>query len=565
MRFSPVHSRLGSAFSILFLSALHQMQAAAPARPNIIVILSDDMGYSDLGCYGSEIQTPNLDALAANGLRYTQFYNAARCCPSRASLLTGLYPHQAGMGSMTGKPTRFEGYQGDLSHQAVTMAEVLRGAGYGTYMTGKWHLTGHDDGQGPKDNWPLQRGFQRFYGVIRGAGSFFDPGTLTRDNELISPFADPEYKPATYYFTDAITDHSVRFIQEHKKQHASDPFFLYVAYTAAHWPMHALPEDIAKYRGKYDGGYGPVRQARFERLKKLGLIDPKWELSPQFGDWEKFPDKAWEARCMEVYAAMVDRMDQGIGKIVATLKKEQLSENTLILFLEDNGACHIPTGRKPGRPNAPMLAPIAADAIRLDETPKQDRQGVPTKMGPQYMPGPGDTYISYGEAWANVSNTPFRLYKRYVHEGGISTPLVAYWPKGIQAKGKLDQQPGHLIDIMATCVEVSGAKYPAEFNGNKIKQMEGRSLVPSFAGRAIEPKPLCWEHLGNRAIRMGDWKLVTDGIKGPWELYNMASDRTEMHDLAAADPQRVQSMAAAWEEWAKRTVVIPGPAYKTAR
>jgi len=454
-----------------------------------------------------------------------------------------------------------EGYQGNLSDHCVTIAEVLRQAGYGTYMAGKWHVTRHDTDKGPKDDWPLQRRFERFYGTIRGGGSYYDPGTLTRDNTMISPFADPEYNPARFYYTDAITDHAVRFIGDHSKNRSDRPLFLYVAYTAAHWPMHALPEDIAKYRGKYDGGYEPIRRQRFQRLKDLGLVRPDWELSPQVGHWNRVTDKAWESRCMEVYAAMIDRMDQGVGRIVAALRATGQWENTLILFLQDNGACQEEVGRKGKgqRPAAATLAPIPRDAVRLDVIPKQTRSGTPILMGPGAMPGPEDTYIAYGENWANVSNTPFRYYKHFVHEGGISTPLIAHWPAGIKRRGELERQPGHLIDIMATCVDLAGAKYPAVFRAHTIQPMEGRSLVPAFEGRPIQREAIFWEHEGNRALRVGQWKLVAKGPRGLWELYDMEKDRTEMHDLTAAQPERVREMTAFWEQWARRTKATPWP------
>ena len=307
-------------------------------RPNFVVIVSDDMGFSDLGCYGGEIATPNLDALAANGVRFTQFYNAARCCPTCASLLTGLYPHQAGIGHMMedkGRP----GYIGNLNPQCRTIAELLKPAGYRNYAVGKWHVTRHAAAQGPKHNWPLSRGFDRFYGTIHGAGSYYDPSSLVRDNTMVSPYADQPYTPETYYYTDAIADHAVRFVGEHVQDHVDQPFFLYVAFTAAHWPMHALPEDIAKYKGKYQGGYEPIRKARFEKAAKLGLIDPQQPMTPGAVDWNSVSDKSWEAAGMEVYAAMVDRMDQGIGKLVAELERTGQLENTLIFFLQDNGGC----------------------------------------------------------------------------------------------------------------------------------------------------------------------------------------------------------------------------------
>ncbi|MEE2705542.1 MAG: sulfatase-like hydrolase/transferase, partial [Planctomycetota bacterium] len=392
--------------------------AAADERPNIILMMSDDMGYSDIGCYGSAIDTPNLDRLAAGGLRFTQFYNTARCCPTRASLLTGLYPHQAGVGWMM-SDNGVDGYRGNLNNNCRTIAEVLHTAGYRTYMSGKWHVTRHTDPNGPKHNWPLQRGFDRFYGTIHGAGSFFDPNSLTRDNTMISPYADPEYKPDQYYYTDAISDHAVRFIDENPK---GKPFFIYVAYTAAHWPMHALDKDIKKYKGKYDSGYAATRKARFERMKQLGVINPDAKLSspPRSAVWDKVKNRAWEIRNMEVYAAMIDNMDQGIGRIVAALKKNGQLDNTLVMFLQDNGGCAEGLGRgSRGKwKTRPATAPLAAmdpKTLQRDMIPKQTRDGFPVIQGPGILPGPADTYIAYGQAWANVSNTPFREYKHWVH------------------------------------------------------------------------------------------------------------------------------------------------------
>jgi arylsulfatase A-like enzyme len=529
---------------------------AAP-RPNIIVMLADDMGYSDIGCYGAEVETPNLDGLAANGLRFTQFYNTARCCPTRASLLSGLYPHQAGVGHMM-DDKGFDGYRGNLNQQCRTIAEVLKPAGYGTYMSGKWHVTKAIDPKGPNDNWPRQRGFDRFYGTIHGAGSFFDPNTLTRDNTMISPYADPEYplKDGVYYYTDAISDHAVRFINAHQTATPDKPFFIYVAYTAAHWPMHALERDIAKYKGKYDAGYAAIRKARYERMLKLGVIDEKWGVSDAPDDWEKNPNKAWDARNMEVYAAMVDNMDQGIGRIVGALKKNGVFDNTLMLYMQDNGGCAEGLGRRARgqseRADKPTLPPMDPAALQTGMIPKQTRDGWPVLMGPGVMPGPADTYIAYGRGWANVSNVPFREYKHWVHEGGISTPLVAHWPKGIARKNALEKQPGHLIDIMATCVELSGAEYPKD-----VKPMEGRSLVPAFASETIEREAIYWEHEGNRAVRVGDWKLVAKGSKGAWELYNVAEDRCELRNQAEAQPERVKSLTAMWQAYAERANVLP--------
>lgn len=533
---------------------------AAGERPNIIVLLADDMGFSDIGCYGGEIATPHLDSLAANGVRFTQFYNTARCCPTRASLLTGLYPHQAGVGHMldeTGTP----GYTGGLNQKCRTIAEVLHPAGYRCYATGKWHVTRHTAADGPQDNWPRQRGFDRYYGTIHGAGSFFDPSSLVRDNTMLSAFADAEYQPSTYYYTDAIAEHASRFIDDHRQEHSDQPFFLYVTFTAAHWPMHALPEDIAKYKGKYAAGYEPIRQRRFEKAAALGLIDPQQSMSPGDADWGQVSDTHWEAAGMEVYAAMVDRMDQGIGKIVDHLKQTGQFDNTLLFYLQDNGGCAEPMGRsgnkehpniaRPDQPTFPPLRPT--DFAAEGSVPRQTRDGYPVRMGPKVMPGPADTYIGYGKGWANVSNTPFREYKHWVHEGGISTPLIVHWPQGIAAKGELRTQPGHLIDIAATCVDVAQAAYPAE-----APPLEGRSLRPAFANQALSREAIYWEHEGNRAVRVGDWKLVAKH-GGPWELYNLATDRVESTDLATREPERVAQLTRLYDAYAQRSQVEPWP------
>ncbi|MEQ9412008.1 MAG: arylsulfatase [Fuerstiella sp.] len=538
------------------------------SRPNIVVIMSDDMGYSDIGCYGGEIRTPVLDHLAAEGLRFTQFYNTARCCPTRASLLTGLYPHQAGVGHMM-SDNGYDGYRGDLNRNCRTIAEVLKPAGYGTYISGKWHVTKQVKPDGAKDNWPLQRGFERFYGTIHGAGSFYDPNSLTRDNTQISPMADPEYQPETYYYTDAISDHAVRFVREHHRQTPDRPLFMYVAYTAAHWPMHALPEDVARYQGRYDDGYGAIRESRLQRMKELGVVASDIGLSPQAEDWDKVRHREWEIRCMEVYAAMVDRMDQGIGRIVDSLKETNSLDNTLILFLQDNGGCAEGLGRtaRKGLETRPeeALEAMAADELQVNMIPKKTRDGWPLIQGPGVMPGPADTYIAYGRGWANVSNTPFREYKHWVHEGGISTPLIAHWPAGIPRKGELEHQPGHLIDIMATCVDLAGADYPQESEGLRITPLEGRSLTPVFTGRTIEREALYWEHEGNRAVRVGDWKLVAKGVDGAWELYNIRRDRAEMQNLAAAEPARVRVLSALWHQYAEESMVLPlTPYYKNS-
>jgi arylsulfatase len=452
-----------------------------------------------------------------------------------------------------------DGYRGDLNNRCVTIAEALKPAGYRAYGVGKWHVTRHIKADGPRHNWPLQRGFDQFYGTITGAGSFYDPFTLTRDNTQISPYADLEYQPKEYYYTDAISDHAVRFVSDHRRDHGDRPFFLYVAYTAAHWPMHALDRDIAKYKGKYDGGYEPARKARLERARKLGLIDPKWEMTPTAGDWDKVKDRAWEARCMEVYAAMIDNMDQGIGRLVEELKKQGQLDNTLLFFLQDNGGCAELTGRSPDkpRPDRAPFPPMKPADLQTTMIPKQTRDGWPVLSGRLVLPGTPDTFIAYGRDWANVSNTPFREYKHWVHEGGISTPLIAHWPAHIKVRGELHHQPGHLIDIMATCLEVAGARYPEERAGQKLTPPEGKSLVAAFEGKPIEREAIYWEHEGNRALRAGKWKLVAKGPAARWELYDMEADRTETHDLAAKHPEIARELKSKWETWAKRAQVVP--------
>jgi arylsulfatase len=437
-------------------------------------------------------------------------------------------------------------------------------------MAGKWHVTRFTGPDGPKGNWPLQRGFDRFYGTITGAGSFYDPATLCRGNTYITPVNDPEYKPEVYYYTDAISDNAVMFLGDHAEQTPDRPFFLYVSYTAAHWPMHALPSDIAKYKGKYDGGFAPIREARLKRLKEMGIVDPSTELSPQSDDWDDVKDKAWEARNMEVYAAMIDSMDQGIGRIVAELKRQGRLENTLILFLQDNGGCAEGYGRyAPRKPYATDLKPMGPDELQTKIwPPMQTRDGRPVRVGPGVMAGAADTFIGYGRGWANVSNTPFREYKHWSHEGGISTPLVVHWPKGIakQRRGELVHQPGHVVDIMATCVDVAGAEHPTQYAEEEIISLEGVSLRPAFGGEPIDRKDaIYFEHHLNCAVRDGDWKLVRKGQPGkpsrlfPWELYDMNKDRTELHDLAEKHPDKVAELSAKWEAWAQRAKVKPWP------
>lgn len=567
-----------SVFVLLVAHSLYSptLKAQSTDRPNILIIMTDDMGYSDIGCYGSEIDTPTLDHLAENGLRFTHFYNTGRCCPTRASLLTGLYPHQTGIGWMM-QDQGLDGYRGDLNKKCVTIGEVLNPAGYSTYMVGKWHVTKfvNPKNEQEKANWPLQRGFDRYYGIINGASSLWDPNSLVRGNDLITCVNDSKYEPEeAYHFTDAISDNAVMFIEEHDAQ---QPFFMYVAYTAAHWPMHARQRDIAKYQGKYDSGYDAIRESRFEKMKKLGVIPADSKIGEQAGQWNSVPDKTWEADCMEVYAAMIDQVDQGIGRIVRSLEAKGQLENTLILFLQDNGGCAESCGRNadPEKANPrgkkPSLDPIPNDLVHyFSSKPKQTRDGWPVRQG-HVEPGPADTYIGYGRNWASVSNTPLREYKHWVHEGGISTPLIVHWPNGFEAKNELRNQPSHLIDLMATCVDVAQAKYPEELNGDSITPLEGTSLQPAFANESLKREAIYWEHEGHRAVRMGDWKIVAKGkmkdrsLPVKWELYNIRDDRNELNDLSADKPDLKQRMITMWQQYANRTGVFPAPKPKKTK
>lgn len=522
--------------------------ASGYSPPNIILIMADDMGFSDVGCYGSDIRTPNLDGLANNGAKFSQFYNAARCCPTRASLMTGLYPHQSGVGHMMADRGA-KGYRGDLNDQCLTIAEVLNGAGYSSYMSGKWHLTkhiGHWSGEEKltsKHNWPLQRGFDRFYGTIIGAGSYYNPISLTRGNRPIEP------ESGEYYYTDRITDSTVEFIDDHHRNKKGQPFFSYVSYTAPHWPLHALEEDIQRYKGQYLSGWDKLRQERIEKMRDMQLIDDSWELSerhPRVPAWDKVKHKEWEAHRMATYAAQIDRMDQGIGRIVKTLKKNGQFENTLILFLADNGG------------SAEVLSERWQ---KYHAVPQRTRAGEKVKVGNKkgVMAGPADTYQSYGRGWANASDTPFRLYKHYVHEGGIASPMIAHWPAQLDRQEGWKRRPSHLIDIMATCVDAANASYPRSNNGKDILPMEGQSLLPVMKGDDGERNDiLCWEHTGNRAIRDGRWKLV-QRHKQSWELFDMKKDRTETTNLVERNPAKANELKEKYHRWADRVNVLPWP------
>lgn len=512
--------------------------------PNILLILNDDMGYSDIGCYGGEVETPNLDRLANNGLRFTQFYNTARCSPSRASLLTGLHPHQTGIGILT-YDSGPEGYAGNLNQSCVTIAEVLKTAGYCTYLSGKWHVSSNLTQ--PTDSWPLQRGFDEFFGTIIGAGSFYDPNTLTRGNDN----AEHEARQPGFFYTDAISDEAVKMLRTHKQQHADDPFFQYVAYTAPHWPLHAHDEDIARYKGRFDAGWDTLREQRLENLVRWGILDAKWKLTerdPSQQAWTDAQHKEWLARCMEVYAAQIDRMDKGIGRILQQLEADGELDNTLVIFLADNGACS---------EDIPENVTIDELVNKLKIARSHTRDGAVVRFGnnPDLMPGAEDTYQSYGTAWANLSNTPFRLYKHWIHEGGISTPLIMHWPKGITQRGEIRHTPGYLPDIMATVLDISGVPYPKSLDGRTILPLEGHSLHPAFLADLEQRPPMFWEHEGNSAARIGRWKLVRQHGSA-WELYDMVEDRTELNDLANQDPDRVSDMTRQYEVWAARCGVL---------
>ncbi|MEJ7595108.1 MAG: arylsulfatase [Planctomycetaceae bacterium] len=513
-------------FLLLLTAAVLSQVSAAPAaepgtKPNIVVILVDDLGFSDIGCYGSEIPTPNLDALAAGGLRFTQFYNTGRCCPTRASLLTGLYSHQTGVGHMTddrGVP----GYQGRLNDSCVTIAEVLKPAGYFTAMSGKWHV-GQNLGVTP---WG--RGFDR--SLNAAAGGFYFPDSdkakLFLNGEAIAN--DDARLPTDWYSTDLWTSFGLRFIDEALAE--KKPFYLHLCHNAPHFPLQAPAEEIAKFRGQYMAGWDQLGEKRLQRQREMGLIETTWTPASRPDAIKAWQDLSTEEQqrfdhLMATYAATVHRMDRAVGNLVDGLRQRGVLDNTLILLMSDNGG-------------------------NAESGPEGRTNGDPSQ---------GNSSWFCGESWAFLQNVPFRKYKHYNHEGGIATPLVAHWPAGIAAKAELRTQPSHLIDIMATCVDVSSAAYPRQFGDNSITPLEGKSLVPAFRNEPIEREALFWEHEGNAAVRVGDLKLVRIGRNGPWELYDLKTDRTEQNDLASDHPERVKELAAKWDGWAARVHVKPYP------
>ena len=504
--------------------------AAAPGRrPNVLVILADDLGFSDLGCYGSEIRTPNLDRLAADGMRFTQAYNNAVCIHSRASLLTGVSPRQ--------------GPAGLLRPNMLTLGEAMRAAGYQTSLIGKWHL----GSVAPLR--PVDRGFDYFYGLLDGASNYFnpanpDPAFLDGKHRQFADNAGPVTEfPAGYYTTDAFSDRAIERIR-----HATgtgQPFFINLCYTAPHYPLQAPAEDIARYRGKYRGGYGQLRRERFQRQFERGLIDPAvtglsapdhktgpfrydYEVTP----WEQLSagERRREEERMEVYAAMVDRLDQGVGRVLAALAETGQAEDTVVVFLSDNGGCA-------SLPDVTQMR----DYIAFNrDIPVGDRRG----------------YEFVGPGWGWAQNAPFRRHKTWTYEGGISTPMIVRWPRVVRA-GAVNAEPWHLVDFMPTLLELAGQAYPASGAGPALLPLEGRSLLPALLGRAAgaRPAPLCWELFGNRAVRDGRWKLVWGASDRRWELYDLSVDRSETHDLAARHPDRVAALAASWSQWAQRTEV----------
>ncbi|MCH8044044.1 MAG: arylsulfatase [Planctomycetes bacterium] len=465
----------------------------AAERPNIVLVMVDDMGYSDLGCYGGEIKTPNIDRLASRGIRFTQFYNCAKCETTRATLLSGQYHPAVGIRNL---------------RNCVTIAEAMRAGGYTTLMTGKWHLK----------STPIQRGFDRYFGHLSGACNFFTGDDTFRLDD--KPFEVPK---TGFYTTDANTDYAIRFLRAADK---NKPFFLYVAYNAPHYPLQAPKEEVDKYRGKYKIGWDELRRRRLARMKSLGIVASNQKLGPRPADvpaWDTLgkAERDEHDLLMATYAGMIDRVDQNIGRLIAQLEKMEAWENTLLLFLSDNGAC-----------------PFQRTAQKTRDE--------------KLMPWDPASYWTYDRGWAHACNTPFRQYKQNQHEGGISTPLIAHWPQGIKKRGTITHQPGHLVDIMATCLDVGGVDYPKTQAGKPIGPLHGHSLAPIFAGKKRKPhEAIFFTFYGkNNALRMGDWKLVNIDRKN-WELYNIARDRAELNDLAAKEPERLAAMKKHFERMAK--------------
>lgn len=520
----PILARITLCLLLLPIGLSGVAQPASAQRPNVVIVLVDDMGFSDLGCYGGEIETPNINQLAANGLRFTQFYNSGRCCPTRASLISGLHPHQVGIGHMTAPPNQplgFTGpYQGYLNDNCVTLAEVMKSAGYHTLMTGKWHL-----GTNRRECWPLQRGFDRFFGGLSGAFNYFKP----KDDRGLTSGNEPFDPPEGFYATGAFTDQACEMISEVRRED-DRPFFLYLAYNAPHWPLNAKWQDFQKYRGRYRDGWESLMRHRLERQVAMGLFDESITAAPHVGpDWNSLSDGQRDNldAIMAAYAGCIDSIDQNIGKLVDHLEDLGELDQTLILFLSDNGACQ--EGGVLGKGSEAMVR----------------------------NPPPGTAGVRLGLAWANACNTPFRLYKHYLHEGGACTPMIAHWPEKISKprRGEFVREFAYLPDIMATCLQLASAQYPPD-----KPDLVGKSLLPLLAGTdsgtgsPIHEEPIFFEHEGNAAVRWGDWKLVRQ-YQQPWELYDVSRDRAEMVDLSAKHTDRRDQMIDRWEAWASQTEV----------
>ena len=542
-RFRHRASKMTARFLVLFMAASSLIHA--DERPNFLVVMVDDMGFSDLGCYGGEVDTPHLDQLAANGLRFTQFYNTARCWPSRAALMTGRYPHEVGHAMMFGKDAP-RAYRGTTREQGQFVSEVLGPMGYLCYHVGKWHLhnraipkpmPGKYASPQYNDSWPLGRGFHHSY-CMKSQNNFFNPNQVFDEDKLVKrPGAN-----TAYYATDAFTNRTIRYLKDHATQHTEEPFFVYLAHTAPHFPLHALPEDIERHKQRYRKGWDKIRAERLARQKEMKLLD--CELSPRDEEaaaWDSLTEEnreTWSTR-MAIHAAMIHRVDIGIGQIVEQLRSMDALDNTLILFLSDNGA------------SAEYL--VRGDGH--DSTA---------------LPGSAATYLCLEVAWSNASNTPFRQHKMWTHEGGIATPLIAHWPSSIQQHGALTHQVGHIIDIAPTLVDLAKQEDDVP---NVNPPLTGKSLVPILSGKQREPHEfLFWEHTGNKAIRQGDWKLVAENGK-PWQLFNLKQDRSELVDLAATEADRVQQLLKDWQAYADKTGVVdwntlpqskrsPGPDYR---
>jgi arylsulfatase A-like enzyme len=537
-------------FSSLAASSV-AVGASDSARPNIVLILVDDLGYSDLGCYGGEIETPNIDRLAQNGVRMTQLYNSARCCPTRASLMTGLYPHQTGVGFMTadnGKP----GYRGFLNDRCVTTASLLQTAGYKTYLAGKWHLRGAGD----LECTPTNRGFDEFYGPFRDYASFYREDLYFRLPEGREPI---EQSSDSFYATNAITDYALHFLDDARKN--AKPYYLYLAYNAPHFPLQAPVELIDKYAEEYEKGWDHIREERFAKMMASGLIPKNFDLSER-GLVPEVPNRnkdskyfgqqipAWDsldhdrqkdlARRMATFAAMIEIVDRNVGRVVEDLKANGELENTCIFFLSDNGAC------------------AEWDPYGFDDDPYPQNK---LYKGDELKEiGQKGTFHSYGTAWANASNAPFSSYKHYTYEGGISSPAIVHFPSSVKASGSINRETQHVMDVAATILDLVSTfsrahQYPEKWKGETLYPIEGQSLLPLIEGRATSSRPLYFEHEGNRGVRDGKWKLVWTNYEKQWELYDIQKDRTETRNIARSHPNKVANLSKQWHVWAERCLV----------